>query len=308
MTTATSATLSWSQAGGTIPSGYYKLEELKPGQSWVHIASITTGYGSSFSSSVAPYNVPGTYSYRLRACSPDRGCGSTTSVAITLHNRNPVADNESASVNEGGSVTINVLAGDADPDNHGVSISGYSQPSRGSVSCSGSYCTFNANVSISANYNDSFTYTIADGYGGFSTASVSVLIINHDQTVVTPSISPAGHTFSTPQSVSITTSTSGATIYYTTDGTQPTTSSLQYTGSFTVSYDKVVRAIAIKSGYVNSAVNTQIYTHNRGVAVVVRYQYDALGRLVKVVEPVNGDRDYDYDPAGNRQSVTEDSQ
>jgi YD repeat-containing protein len=33
------------------------------------------------------------------------------------------------------------------------------------------------------------------------------------------------------------------------------------------------------------------------------YRYDALGRLTYVEDPVNGNRDYDYDPAGNRRVV-----
>ncbi|MDF2176839.1 RHS repeat protein [Aliiglaciecola sp. CAU 1673] len=38
-------------------------------------------------------------------------------------------------------------------------------------------------------------------------------------------------------------------------------------------------------------------------AVTLTYQYDALGRLIKVIDPYNGDRDYEYDAAGNRKSV-----
>lgn len=34
--------------------------------------------------------------------------------------------------------------------------------------------------------------------------------------------------------------------------------------------------------------------------VVVQYNYDALGRLDMVEDKVNGNRDYDYDKAGNR--------
>jgi YD repeat-containing protein len=33
------------------------------------------------------------------------------------------------------------------------------------------------------------------------------------------------------------------------------------------------------------------------------YEYDALGRLTYVIDPVNGNRDYDYDAAGNRRVV-----
>ncbi|HEY1469183.1 MAG TPA: chitobiase/beta-hexosaminidase C-terminal domain-containing protein [Candidatus Acidoferrum sp.] len=47
----------------------------------------------------------------------------------------------------------------------------------------------------------------------------------------TPTLLPAGGTFSAAQSVTISDTTASATIYYTTDGTTPTASSLVYAGS-----------------------------------------------------------------------------
>lgn len=67
-------------------------------------------------------------------------------------------------------------------------------------------------------------------------------------TVATPSISLSNNT------VSISCSTSGAAIYYTTDGTAPTTSSTKYTGSFNLSYSKRVQAIAVCENYNNSSM------------------------------------------------------
>lgn len=43
---------------------------------------------------------------------------------------------------------------------------------------------------------------------------------------------------------------------------------------------------------------------SRAQSVTQLFEYDALGRLVTVIDPHNGDRDYGYDPADNRTSVT----
>lgn len=65
----------------------------------------------------------------------------------------------------------------------------------------------------------------------------------------TPVISPNGGTFTSAQTVSISCSTPGATIYYSTDGTTPDTTYPVYTGPLTVSTSETVNAIAQGAGY-----------------------------------------------------------
>jgi Legume lectin domain/Chitobiase/beta-hexosaminidase C-terminal domain/Bacterial lectin len=94
---------------------------------------------------------------------------------------------------------------------------------------------------------DSFVYSVP------SSASASASI---------PTFSPAAGTYTTSQSVTISDSTPGATIYYTTDGATPTTSSSVYSGPITISSTETLQAIAAASGYSNSSVASATYTIN----------------------------------------------
>jgi hypothetical protein len=79
-----------------------------------------------------------------------------------------------------------------------------------------------------------------------------------DAPVSTPAASPAAGTYEV-STVTLTSSTTGAAIYYTTDGSTPTTSSTLYTGPFTLSSSATVRAIAVKSGRLTSEIFSASY-------------------------------------------------
>jgi Chitobiase/beta-hexosaminidase C-terminal domain len=80
------------------------------------------------------------------------------------------------------------------------------------------------------------------------------------QIATTPSISVTGGTYSSAQFVTLSDGIPFAVIHYTTDGTTPTASSPTYTGFITVSSSETLTAIAIASGYANSASASAAYT------------------------------------------------
>ena len=95
---------------------------------------------------------------------------------------------------------------------------------------------------------------------GFTNSAVATAAYTITPVLPAPTFSPAAGTYATSQSVTISDATSGTTIYYTTNGTTPTTSSTKYTGAITVSATETLEAIAVETGYTNSAVATAAYT------------------------------------------------
>jgi hypothetical protein len=102
-------------------------------------------------------------------------------------------------------------------------------------------------------------YASGAGYSNSPTVTATYTIGPPAQ-APTPSISPASGSYSSAQQVSITDSLSGAAIYYTTNGSAPTTSSTLYSGPFAVSASTTVQAIAAATGYSASNVATVTYT------------------------------------------------
>jgi hypothetical protein len=78
----------------------------------------------------------------------------------------------------------------------------------------------------------------------------------------TPTFNPSGGSYAANQSVTISCATADSTIYYTTDGTTPTTSSAQYSSPVTASVDPAttLKAIAASPGYSTSSVGSASYT------------------------------------------------
>jgi len=89
--------------------------------------------------------------------------------------------------------------------------------------------------------------------------------VDYQAVAATPTFSPAAGNYSSAQTVSISTTTTNGSpaIYYTTDGSTPTSpitgTTKLYTGSITVSSTETVKAIATATGYVNSAVGSAAY-------------------------------------------------
>ena len=98
---------------------------------------------------------------------------------------------------------------------------------------------------------------MAQAYGLSAVASATYTIT---PPAATPTFSPVAGTYTTAQTVTINDVTTGAAIYYTTNGTTPTTASTKYTAAISVSTTETLKAVALATGGSLSAVASAAYT------------------------------------------------
>lgn len=147
-------------------------------------------------------------------------------------------------------------------------------------------------------YDTSKSWTLSDGdgvktvyvqfkdaVGNISTDSISDTI-TVDATVPTSSATPAGGVYNATQNVTLSAS-EAATIYYTTDGTDPTTSSSTYSDPIPVSTDITLRFFAADSaGNTESPIKQEDYTILTDNGSVSAAKKADLGASVKLGDKV----------------------
>lgn len=120
----------------------------------------------------------------------------------------------------------------------------------------GAYIKYSPAISVSASETISaFASTSTLPQSQVATAGYQIGTV-----AATPLLSPPGGVYPIPQAVTITDAAPSSTIHFTTNGTTPTTSSTKYTGPITVSSTETIEAIAVATGYTESAVATAKYT------------------------------------------------
>ena len=115
------------------------------------------------------------------AAAVSNACGYDVTVrtedlpTTTPINQAPKAVADSATVDYGQSVRINVLSNDSDPDNDTLTVQSFTNPAHGTVSKdSQNILTYTPAIGFSG--TDSFTYTISDGKGHTAVATVNLIV------------------------------------------------------------------------------------------------------------------------------------
>jgi hypothetical protein len=127
--------------------------------------------------------------------------------------------------------------------------------------------------------------------GTQSSVTAYGLLVNALPSAATPTLSPAPGAYTSAQAITLTDTTPGASIYYTTNGSTPTLGSTLYSAPFQASSTEVIQAIAIASGYSVStpASGTYFFSLPPVVNLAPDYTVDGIGKYGKV--PVNGGLD-----------------
>ena len=132
----------------------------------------------------------------------------------------------------------------------------------------------------------------ASGFSNSAVASATYTITGPPP-AATPTFLPAAGNYTSQQMVTISDTTSGATIYFTTDGSTPTVSNTKFTSPIPVGATETIKAIAVATGFSTSAVGSATYTFNPDFQVSVNPTTLTIvagqsGQATFTVTPVNG--------------------
>ena len=139
-----------------------------PGHGTATIASGVLSYRG-----VRDYNGTDSVVYQI---SDGHSNTATAVVHITVRpvNDRPSANHDFLTVVQGQPGSVNVTANDTDPDGDTLTVTAITQPAHGTASLAGVIVTYTSAPAFTG--QDTLEYTVSDGHGGTSTASVFVTV------------------------------------------------------------------------------------------------------------------------------------
>jgi hypothetical protein len=269
------------------------VNKATPTITWATPAGITYGTVLSATQLDATASVSGTFAY-TPAAGTELAVGSLTlSVTFTptdTTNYNTATGSVTLPDPPAASPTFSLAAGSY-TSSQSVTISDSTSGATIYYTTNGTTPTTSSNVySGPITVNSSETLEAIATATGYSQSAVGSAAFTITPPAATPTFSSAAGIYTSSQSVSILDTTSGATIYYTTDGTTPTTASVAYSGPITVSSTETINAIATAAGYSQSAVATAAYTITPPTGTpILQLRMNTTPATVTLSNPVNLD-------------------
>ena len=164
-------------AGGTVAVNVLGNDTDVDGDTLSGSGSGTTAAGGTYScgtpacsyTAAAGATATDTFTYTV---SDGHGGTATGTVTVTFGNADPHAADIAVTTDEDVAVEVTLTASDANGDTLTFAVA--TNPSSGTVTCSGTACTYTPAANTSG--TDSFTYTVSDGHGGSDTATVTVTV------------------------------------------------------------------------------------------------------------------------------------
>lgn len=217
-------------SGGAVSSVEAKRS---PNSTWFNISSVDPVlYFQNI-------RTPGTYYFVVKATLTN-GMTKTASKQFTIRGSQCGQPGISVSDAAGGK-RLSVKGGSADTINYTVRRGGTVVDSGSRTGEFAKTYTTEGNYSVSA-------YASRSGYSNSNSKTSDFSISKAALPKIVQSVNDNS------MAVNITSASSGATIYYTLDGSAPTTASTRYTGTLALQSAGTVKAIAVKNGMVNSGI------------------------------------------------------
>lgn len=200
----------------------------------------------------------------------DRGLSASEIGDLMVRDTSTPSDTEAPSAPSGLSASNETdttvdLDWNASTDN--VGVTGYKLYTGGSNPVDVGNVTSVTATGLSPETTYTFTVSAYDAADNESSQSSGVNVTTEEEMeqVAAPQFSPGGGSYSSTQNVTISTSTTGATIRYTIDGSTPSQSNgTVYSGTVAIAASTTLKAVAYKSGMTDSSVTMAGYTITGG--------------------------------------------